>query len=129
MTEPFRSDHAGREVNATALVAGRSWSLNATVTTPLTTVHLPPERAVLTTPAMIGLMEQCIAGAEVDSVAGSWQSGSVEVRHRAGLRLGEPLILTAELDEVLPERNRWLVRATSSDGRTIGEGAIIRMRT
>lgn len=128
MTEPFRRHVEPRAIGVRALVVGYSWSLSAQVTAPLTTVHLPPERAVLTTPGMIGLMERCITNAESASGASEWQSVSVEVRHRAGLRAGEELRIVAELDEAISDRNRWRLLVTSSDGRTIGEGVIVRVR-
>ncbi|MHB8573981.1 MAG: hypothetical protein ACYDCQ_01490 [Dehalococcoidia bacterium] len=91
----------------------------------MTTVHLPPDRAVLTTPGMVGLMERCIAGAEA---APGWQSRFVEIRHRAGLKAGETLIVHAEAAADAGGRVEWRVTGTASDGRVIGEGTVVRER-
>jgi len=121
------------KLQATILYAaeGRA-SFETAVSRPLTTVHLPPDRAVLTTPAMIGLMEHCVGLAESDGAAdvgvGTWQSASAEIRHRAGLKTGEPVILTAEREVPQAKRTRWSVRAAAGDGRLIGEGVIERVR-
>ncbi len=103
----------------------RSASITETVTRPLTTVHLPPERAVITTPAMVGLMERCIARVEDEA---RWQSRSVEVRHRSGLKTGEQIRITAQVGESADGRVSWSVRAEADDGRLIGDGTIIRER-
>ena len=107
-------------------------SFETAVSRLLTTVHLPPDRAVLTTPAMIGLMEHCVGLAEsegaADAEVGTWQSAVAEIRHRAGLKTGETVILTAEREVPQAERTRWSVRAAAGDGRLIGEGVIERVR-
>jgi len=73
-----------------------SASIDETVTPPFSTVHLPPERAVLTTPAIVGLMERCVRLAEDED---GWASRSAEVRHRAGLRTGEMVDLEVQAGE------------------------------
>lgn len=95
-----------------------------------TTVHLPPDRAVLTTPALVGLMERCVGAAEAaagssDSAA-RWQSTATEVRHRAGLRAGRSLTLTAEREAADGGSARWRVAALAVDGTPIGDGWIER---
>jgi predicted thioesterase len=121
------------KLQATILYAaeGRA-SFETAVSRPLTTVHLSPDRAVLTTPAMIGLMEHCVGLAEsegaADAEVGTWQSAVAEIRHRAGLKTGEPVILTAKREGPWAKRTRWSVTAAAGDGRLIGEGVIERVR-
>lgn len=121
-----------RAEEASAAVVGTSASLTVVVNDPLTTVHLPPERAVITTPALIGLMERCIMAAEIEVASAdggvAWQSASAEIRHRAGLRRGESVLIRAELSESTGDEARWTVTASAPDGRLIGEGTVVRRR-
>lgn len=106
-------------------------STSIEVTSALGTVHLPPDRAVLTTPGMVGLMEQCIAGAETREMASSgaaWYSRSVEIRHRAALRVGQQLWVHVERLELVDGSARWRVNAVDAAGRVVGEGHIVRSK-
>jgi predicted thioesterase len=105
-----------------------TYQLRTMVTTPLTTVHLPPERAVLTTPGMLGVMEQCIAEAEAAAGQTGWLSATAVVKHRAGLRPGEELTVAASAIQYSAQQVEWHVTATSADARLIGEGTITRVR-
>lgn len=94
-----------------------------------TTTHLPSERAVITTPALVALMEQCIATAETRRAAdgGRWLSVAADVRHRAGARTGETLNVRAERTaDARDDRAAWAVSATAADGRLIAEGTVER---
>ncbi len=109
--------------------AAQACSCSTIITAPLTTVHLPAERAVLTTPGMLGLIERCIARAESDSGESGWLSRSAEIKHRAGLRPGETLTVTVGVDYRSDRETAWLVRATADDTRLIGEGSVVRVRS
>ncbi len=105
------------------------FTCSTSVTAPLTTVHLPPDRAVLTTPGMLGLMERCLALAEAELGEQGWMSRSAEIKHRAGLSPGEIMTVTARVDQRSDREATWLMRATAHDGRLIGEGSIVRVRS
>lgn len=113
---------------STAAAGNAAAELEETVLPAFTTVHLPPERAVVTTPALIGLLERCVTAAEATLQDGAVrrQSIAVELRHRAGLRAGEQLRLAAELEQVDGSDVRWRVAATAADGRAIADGWIAR---
>jgi predicted thioesterase len=100
-------------------------TLRATVTPELATTHLPAERAVLMTPSIIGLAELCVAQAEGD---GRWESVATSLRHRAGLRTGEQVTLTAVRHEASGDTVRWQIEARGADGTLIGDGALERRR-
>ncbi len=93
-----------------------------------TTTHLPRERAVITTPALVALMERCIAQAERQGADGErWLSVAADVKHRAGAKAGETLTVTAQRTASDGhDRATWTVSATAADGRLIAEGTIDR---
>ncbi len=94
-----------------------------------TTTHLPPERAVITTPALVALMERCIAAAEAprQSDGGRWESIAADVKHRGGARTGETITVRAERAAAAHnDRVLWQATVTAEDGRLIAEGTIER---
>ena len=90
------------------------------------TVHLPAGSAVVTTPAIVGLMELCIAA--VESQAVQWTSRSATVLHKAGLRTGETLVVSAKLSSSVGEARIWEAVASAADGRLIASGQISRVQ-
>jgi predicted thioesterase len=101
--------------------------LTAEVTADLVTVHLPPERAVLMTPAIVGLIERCLALTEAGE--GSWVSTATSLRHRAGLKTGALLHILAHRGAELENTVTWNVEARGADGTLIGEGTHTRRRS
>ena len=96
-----------------------------------TTTHLPPDRAVITTPALVALMEQCIAASEARHTAdgGRWRSMAANVKHRAGAKIGENLeVEAARAVDSRANRATWTVSVTAADGRLIAEGTVERIR-
>lgn len=104
-------------------------SLTVVIVPAHTTTHLPPDRAVITTPALVALMEQCIAAAEAHRTGGAqpWRSTAADVKHRAGAKAGETLQLKAE-PAGGDDHATWVITATAADGRLIAEGTIERAR-
>ncbi|HEY7295168.1 MAG TPA: hotdog fold domain-containing protein [Dehalococcoidia bacterium] len=95
-----------------------------------TTTHLPPDRAVITTPALVALMEQCIAMAEPPPQGqdGRWLSVAADVKHRAGARRGETIEVRAERRaDASVDRAVWQATAKAEGDRLIAEGTIERL--
>ncbi|HLZ72256.1 MAG TPA: hypothetical protein VKV26_20325 [Dehalococcoidia bacterium] len=105
-------------------------NLHTIVVAAHTTTHLPPDRAVITTPALVALMERCIAKSEqrLERHDGRWLSIAADINHRAGLKQGEYIHLRAQRSPGMPgDREQWHVTATAdADGRLIAEGTIER---
>jgi len=85
--------------------------------------HLAPERGVLSTPRMIGLMEQASSRAVGSLLPSGWTTVGTEVcvRHLAATLPGERVVATARLIEARGRRLRFAVEA-SNGSRKIGEG-------
>jgi fluoroacetyl-CoA thioesterase len=85
--------------------------------------HLAPERGVLSTPRMIGLMEQASSRAVGSLLPGGWTTVGTEVcvRHLAATLPGERVVATASLIEARGRRLKFPVEA-SNGSRKIGEG-------
>ena len=127
------ADQQQRHSETCSGVASGSACLDVAVTPALATVHLPPDRAVITTPALVGLMEQCIALAEAErdphEGAGPWNTASAEIRHRAGLRTGETVRIRVSSHDATREGTRWAATAHAAvGGQLIGEGTLVRVR-
>jgi predicted thioesterase len=79
---------------------------------------------VFSTPAMIGLMEgTCVrlVGPYLDD--GEQTVGiHVDVRHMAPTKIGQSVIVTAELLEIKDHKIKFAVAATNDQGVRIGEG-------
>ena len=85
--------------------------------------HLGETDQVLSTPSMIGLMENACHQATAAHLDGSEQTVGtmVHIWHRAAVRIGETVICEAELIEM--ERRRLLFKVRVRFGeKTIGEG-------
>ena len=79
---------------------------------------------VLSTPAMIGLMERtCVELVEPFLGEDEQTVGfHVDVRHVAPTRIGQSITVTAELLELKDTKLRFAVSATNDQGVKIGEG-------
>lgn len=109
--------------------AGATSRLSVEVIAAHTTTHLPPARAVITTPALVALMEQCIAQAERAAAEDDgWRSVSADIRHRAGLRRGETAHVAVQRAGGSNGSADWGVRVTADDGGVVAEGTIARRR-
>jgi len=85
--------------------------------------HLAPARGVLSTPAMIGLMERAASRALTPLLPAGWTSVGTEVcvRHLAATPPGESVRATATLLEARGRRLKFRVEAHNAT-RKIGEG-------
>jgi predicted thioesterase len=88
--------------------------------------HLGPAGAVLSTPSMIGLMEQCCRQAHVADLApGAVVVGAaVCISHEAACRVGEEIVVRARRLAVEGDRHTWDVAVLTTDGRRIGAGTL-----
>ena len=79
---------------------------------------------VLSTPAMIGLMERTSVELTTPYLEEHEQTVGthIDVRHRAPTRIGQSISITAELLECAGNKLRFAVRAVNDEGVTIGEG-------
>jgi len=119
---------------AREIPVGTEHEIQETVTPEMGAPHLGPAGAVLSTPSMIGLMEQCCLQAmqpfleEHENSVGT----KVCITHDAALRGGEDVIIRTKLAEMAGRRYVWDVSAHSTDERKLGGGtherAVIDMR-
>jgi predicted thioesterase len=79
---------------------------------------------VLSTPAMIGLMERASVELTTPYLDEHEQTVGihVDVRHRAPTRIGQTITVTAELLECADNKLRFAVTAVNDEGVIIGEG-------
>ena len=79
---------------------------------------------VLSTPAMIGLMEKTSVELVTPYLEDNEQTVGthVDVRHRAPTRIGQTILVTAELLSCEGNKLRFAVSATNDQGIKIGEG-------
>jgi predicted thioesterase len=79
---------------------------------------------VLSTPAMIGLMETTSVELTTPYLEEHEQTVGthVDVRHRAPTRIGQAITITAELLECADNKLRFAVTAVNDEGVKIGEG-------
>lgn len=103
---------------------GTEHEIREPVTPDMAVAHLGPEAAVLSTPAMIGLMEQCCLRAMQPFLEAHENSVGTKVcvTHDAPLRVGEEAIVRAKLTEFTGRRYVWEVAAFSADDRRLGGG-------
>jgi len=113
------------ELLSTPPVVGESTELTFEVSEEMLTRHVPGAPGVLSTPAMIGLMEttasailrpRLLRGA---ATVGTW----IGVRHRAPAVLGDQVRVRAELARITGAHVTFTVVARV-DGRTIGDGEV-----
>src|SRR5437867_3563042 len=102
---------------------GTSNETKVTITPDMSPPHLK-DLAVLSTPAMIMLMEQCALGAMVPFLdEGETTVGTeVCVTHDAGLAVGQEATIRAQLQEMQGRRYVWQVEAFGPDGKRLGGG-------
>jgi fluoroacetyl-CoA thioesterase len=109
---------------AKEIPVGTEHEINATVTEDMGAPHLGPAGAVLSTPSMIGLMEQCCLQAmrpfleENENSVGT----KVCVTHDAAARLNDEVTIKANLAEFTGRRYVWDVSAFGPDGKRLGGG-------
>lgn len=103
---------------------GTTHEIRVTVTQDMAVSHLGPAAAVLSTPSMIGLMEQACLQAmrpflgETENSVGT----KVCVTHDAALRVGEEAVVQASLQEFTGRRYIWDVTALNTEGKKLGGG-------
>lgn len=113
------------------LVPGLSYTRTCLTTPDMRATQLTSD--VLSTPAMIGLMERTSVELMTPYLSPNEQTVGVhvDVRHRAPTRIGQKVTITAELLEIKGNKLRFSVVATNEEGVKIGEGthrrAIIEM--
>jgi fluoroacetyl-CoA thioesterase len=89
---------------------------------------------VLSTPAMIGLMERTAVELTAPYLEDDEQTVGthVDIRHRAPTRIGQSVTVTVELLEFAGNKLRFAVAAVNDEGIRIGDGhhrrALIDMR-
>lgn len=109
---------------AQAIPLGTTYELTQRVTLEMGAPHLGPAGAVLSTPSMIGLMEQCASQAMLVFLEESERSVGTKVciTHDAAARLDDEVRITARLGEVSGRRYVWEVAAHGPNGQRLGGG-------
>ncbi len=104
------------------LVPGLSYTRNCITTPEMRATQLASD--VLSTPAMIGLMERTTVELITPYLGENEQTVGihVDVRHRAPTRIGQRVTITAELLEIEGNKLRFSVTAVNDNGVKIGEG-------
>ncbi len=108
---------------ATEIPIGTSHEITVTVTPDMSPSHLG-DVAVLSTPSMINLMEQCCLQAmrpfhtDEETTVGT----EVCVTHDAALAVGQQATVRAHLREMEGRRYVWEVEALGPDGKRLGGG-------
>lgn len=102
---------------------GTTNEITVTVTPDMSPPHLAGA-AVLSTPAMIQLMEQCALQAMQPYLEGDETSVGTEVcvTHDAALSVGQAATVRARLGEMQGRRYVWEVEALAPDGKRLGGG-------
>ena len=100
--------------------------LRLTVAPEMAAPHLGPTGAVLSTPSMIGLMEQCCRQALRSHLSPGEQvvGTAVCITHEATCRVGDDIIVRARRQDVQGTRHTWEVTVATVDGRRIGAGTL-----
>ena len=102
---------------------GTTHETTTTVTQEMSPPHLVGV-SVLSTPAMIQLMEQCALAAMRPYLSEEETSVGTElcVTHDAALAVGQPVTVRARLREMEGRRYVWEVEAFGPDGKRLGGG-------
>jgi fluoroacetyl-CoA thioesterase len=102
---------------------GTSNEITVTVTKEMSPSHLA-DVAVLSTPAMIELMEQCALQKMRSYLSDEETSVGTEVcvTHDAALSVGQEATIKARLREMEGRRYVWEVEAFGPDGKRLGGG-------
>lgn len=111
------------DLDALDIVRSLPAGLSAEVGMVVAEQHLAPARGVLSTPAMIGLMERAASRALTPLLPEGWTSVGTEVcvRHLAATPPGDSVRATATLLEARGQRLKFRVQAHNAT-RKIGEG-------
>ena len=109
---------------AREIPVGTEHEISAGVTEDMGAPHLGPAGAVLSTPSMIGLMEQCCLQAMVPFLEANENSVGTKVcvTHDAAARVGDTVAIRARLAEFTGRRYVWDVAAYGPDERRLGGG-------
>jgi fluoroacetyl-CoA thioesterase len=109
---------------ADTIPVGTEHEISAEVTPDMGAPHLGPAGAVLSTPSMVGLMEQCCLQAMQPFLGENENSVGTKVcvTHDAALRAGEQVTIKARLAEFTGRRYVWDVTALGPDGKRLGGG-------
>ena len=107
-----------------AIPTGTEHEIRATISADMVPPHLGPAAAVLSTPSMIGLMEQCCLQAMRPFLAEHENSVGTKVcvTHDAAARVGEEVVIRARLSEFTGRRYVWEVEAFGPGERRLGGG-------
>lgn len=108
---------------ATDIPVGTTHEITVAVTPDMSPPHLR-DVAVLSTPAMINMMEQCALQAMQPYLTEEETSVGTEVcvTHDAALAVGQAARVTARLRELDGRRYVWEVEALGPDGKRLGGG-------
>lgn len=114
---------------ARAIAIGTEHEIAVVVAPEMGAPHLGPAAAVLSTPSMIGLMEQCCLLATLPFLdqGESSEGAAVCVSHDAAARVGDAIRIRVRLASAAEGRHIWEVTALAADGRTLGAGTIERV--
>src|SRR5215211_867508 len=118
---------------AQQIPVGAKHTIEAVVTDEMGAPHLGPAGAVLSTPSMIALMEQCCLQAMQPFLDENENSVGTKicVTHDAAARTGDTVTISCRLQES-GRRYIWEVEAHAADGKRLGGGthdrAVIDMR-
>jgi len=107
------------------LTAGLTHERTSAVTAEMGVQHLGTGvPSVLSTPAMIGLMERTCMELVIPWLDENEQTVGfhVDVKHIAPTRIGQSVTIRATLQEFTEKRFRFAVEATNDQGVKIGEG-------
>jgi fluoroacetyl-CoA thioesterase len=104
------------------LVPGLSYTRSCITTPDMRAMQLTFD--VLSTPAMIGLMERTSVELTTPYLSENEQTVGihVDVKHRAPTQIGQRVTITAELLEIEGNKLRFSVVAANDEGVKIGEG-------
>ena len=106
------------------LTPGLAYKQTWTTTPEMGVQHFGSAPSVLSTPAMIGLMERACVECLTPYMGDGEQTVGfhVDVKHLAPTRIGQRVTVTVTLQEVKEKRFRFAVEATDDGGAKIGEG-------
>jgi fluoroacetyl-CoA thioesterase len=109
---------------ASEIPAGVTHQITERVTAEMGAPHLGPAGAVLSTPSMIGLMEQCALQAMRPFLEQHEHSVGTKIciTHDAAARVNDDVRITVRLKEFTGRRYVWEVEAHGPEGQRLGGG-------
>lgn len=109
---------------ASRIPVGTEHEISAMVESDMVPPHLGPAGAVLSTPSMIGLMEQCCLQAMHPFLAENENSVGTKVcvTHDAAARVGDTVVIRSRLSEFTGRRYIWEVAAYGPEEKKLGGG-------